>query len=128
MVLESFLQDLNKTNKNPLCGLSVLSEAGGEKQDIMKVVDNIIAEQSANYIALWDGLSLRQRLFLKAISKSQAKSIFSKDFISENELGTSGSVQKSITLLKKKNVIDVEGKDILFNDIFFKKWIKNKML
>ena len=99
-----------------------------EKQDVMKVIDNIIAEQFVNYIALWDGLSLRQRLFLKAISKSQRKPIFSKDFISENELGTSGSVQKSITLLKKKNIIDVDGKKIVFNDIFFKKWIKKKML
>ena len=73
-----------------------------EKQDVMKVVDNIIAEQSANYIALWDGLSLHQRLFLKTISRFQNKLIFSKDFIIENDLGTPGSIQKSITLLKKK--------------------------
>ena len=99
-----------------------------EKQDVMKVVDNIIAEQSANYIALWDGLSLHQRLFLKAISKSQAKPIFSKDFIAENELGTAGSIQKSITLLKKKNIIDVDAKEIRFNDVFFKEWIKKKMV
>jgi AAA+ ATPase superfamily predicted ATPase len=99
-----------------------------EKQDITNVLNNIISEQSANYIALWDGLSLHQRLFLKAISKSQAKPIFSKDFIAENELGTAGSIQKSITLLKKKNIIDVDGKEIRFNDVFFKEWIKKKML
>ncbi len=99
-----------------------------EKEDIIKVVDNIIAEQSANYIALWDGLSLHQRLFLKAISRVQNKQIFSKDFIVENDLGTSGSIQKSITLLKKKNIIDVDAKDIRFNDVFFKEWIRKKML
>lgn len=99
-----------------------------EKQDVMKVIDNIIAEQSSNYIALWDGLSLHQRLFLKAISKSQNKPIFSKDFILENDLGTPGSIQKSITLLRKKNIIDVDGKEIRFDDIFFKEWIKKKMV
>ena len=99
-----------------------------EKEDVMKVLDNIITEQSANYIALWDGLSLHQRLFLKAISKFQNKAIFSKDFIVENELGTPGSIQKSITLLKKKNIIDLDEKDILFNDVFFKEWIKKKMV
>ena len=99
-----------------------------EKQDVIKVIDNIIAEQSANYIGSWDGLSLHQRLFLKAISKSQAKPIFSKDFIAENELGTAGSIQKSITLLKKKNIIDVDAKEIRFNDVFFKEWIKKKMV
>ncbi len=99
-----------------------------EKEDIIKVVDNIIAEQSANYIVLWDGLSLHQRLFLKAICKFQNKPIFSKDFIVENDLGTPGSIQKSITLLKKKNIIDADGKEIRFNDIFFKEWIRKKIL
>ena len=99
-----------------------------EKEDVMKVLDNIIAEQSVNYIALWDGLSLHQRLFLKAITKFQNKPIFSKDFIVENDLGTPGSIQKSITLLKKKNIIDVDAKEIRFNDVFFKEWIKKKMV
>jgi len=99
-----------------------------EKEDAMEVLDNIVAEQSVNYIALWDGLSLHQRLFLKAISKFQNKEMFSKDFIAENDLSTPGSVQKSITLLKKKNIIDVDGKEIRFNDVFFREWIKKKMI
>lgn len=99
-----------------------------DKKDIVKVVDNIIVEQSANYIALWDLLSLHQRLFLKAISKFQNKTIFSKDFIVENDLGTPGSIQKSIALLKKKNIIDLEEKELRFHDVFFKEWIKKKML
>ncbi len=99
-----------------------------KKGDITKVVDNIVAEQSVNYIALWDSLSLHQRLFLKAISKFQNKEMFSKDFIAENDLSTPGSIQKSITLLKKKNIIDVDGKEIRFHDVFFKEWIRKKML
>ncbi len=50
------------------------------------------------------------------------------ELLPENELGTSGSIQKSITLLKKKNIIDVDGQEIRFNDVFFKEWIKKKML
>lgn len=99
-----------------------------EEEDVAKVLDNIIHEQSANYIALWDGLSLHQRLFLKAVSKSQEKAIFSANFIRENNLGTAGSIQKSIALLKKKNIIDLDGKDVQFNDIFFKEWINKKMV
>jgi len=99
-----------------------------EKEDIIEVLENIINEQSVNYIAFWDGLSLRQRLFLKAISKFRNKHVFSKEFIMENDLGTAGSVQKSIALLKKKNIIDVEGKEIWFNDVFFKEWIKKRMI
>ncbi|GAG41510.1 unnamed protein product, partial [marine sediment metagenome] len=62
------------------------------------------------------------------ISKFQNKQMFSKDFITENDLSTPGSIQKSITLLKKKNIIDVDGKEIRFNDVFFREWIKKKMI
>jgi AAA+ ATPase superfamily predicted ATPase len=105
-----------------------LEEEKLEKKDVLEVLENIINEQSVNYIAFWDGLSLHQRLFLKAISKIQDRHIFSKGFIMENDLGTAGSVQKSIALLKKKNIIDVVGKEIWFNDVFFKEWIKKKMI
>ena len=96
--------------------------------DIYAVLNNIITEQAANYIAVWDGLSLHQRLFLKAIIKSPERRLFSKNFIIENELGTPGSIQKSIRLLTKKNIIDLEGKEIRFNDVFFKEWISKKMI
>ncbi len=99
-----------------------------EKENVMEVFDNIITEQSTNYIVLWDGLSLHQRLLLKAICRFPNKPIFSKEFIFENDLGTSGSIQKSIALLKKKNILDANGKEIQFNDIFFKEWITNKMI
>ena len=99
-----------------------------KKVDIDAVMTNIINEQTANYISVWDGLSMHQRLFLKAIIKSPEASIFSKEFVSENELGTPGSVQKSISLLTKKNIIDTEDKHIRFNDVFFKEWIKNRMV
>ncbi len=99
-----------------------------KKVDIDAVMTSIINEQSANYISIWDGLSMHQRLFLKAIIKSPEGSIFSKEFVSENELGTPGSIQKSISLLTKKNIIDTEDKDIRFNDVFFKEWIKKRMV
>ena len=99
-----------------------------KEDDVDAVLANIITEQAANYIAVWDGLSLHQRLFLKAVIKSPEQPLFSKNFIFENELGTPGSIQKSISLLTKKNIIDVEGKEIRFNDVFFKEWINKKML
>jgi hypothetical protein len=99
-----------------------------KEDDIDAVLDNIITEQAANYITVWDGLSLHQRLLLKAIIKSPEQPLFSKNFIFENELGTPGSIQKSISLLTKKNIIDVEGREIRFNDVFFKEWIKKKMI
>ena len=99
-----------------------------KEDDVDAVLANIITEQAANYIAVWDGLSLHQRLFLKAVIKSPEQPLFSKNFIFENELGTPGSIQKSISLLTKKNIIDVEGKEIRFNDVFFKEWINKKMI
>jgi len=95
-----------------------LEEGKLKKEDVLEVLENIINEQSVNYITFWDGLSLHQRLFLKAISKVQNKHTFSKEFIMENDLGTAGSVQKSIALLKKNiikpNLFPLNIYDILF--------------
>jgi hypothetical protein len=99
-----------------------------KEDDINAVLDNIITEQAVNYITVWDSLSLHQRLLLKAIIKSPEQPLFSKNFIFENELGTPGSIQKSISLLTKKNIMDVEARKIRFNDVFFKEWIKKKMI
>jgi hypothetical protein len=77
-----------------------------KEDDLDAVLANIITEQAANYIAVWDGLSLHQRLLLKAVIRSPEQSLFSKNFIFENELGTPGSIQKSVSLLTKKNIID----------------------
>jgi predicted Zn-dependent protease with MMP-like domain len=41
-----------------------------KEDDVDAVLDNIIIEQAANYITVWDGLALHQRLLLKAIIKS----------------------------------------------------------
>jgi len=54
--------------------------------------------------------------------------MFSKDYIAENHLGTPGSVQKSISLLRKKNIIDLDGREIRFNDVFFREWIRKNMI
>jgi hypothetical protein len=73
-----------------------------KEDNVDAVLDNIIIEQAANYITVWDGLALHQRLLLKAIIKSPEQPLFSKNFIFKNELGIPESIQKSISLLKKR--------------------------
>jgi len=91
------------------------------------VLNQILAEESPLYIALWDSLSLHQRRTLQAIVSRGGKKVFSHSFIEENNLGAYSSLQTSIKLLIKKGILDKENDTYVFTDVFFKEWIRRKM-
>ena len=65
---------------------------------------------------------------LIAIASSGGENVFSSDFIRDNDLGAVSSVQTSINLLMKKEIIDKEDNIYYITDVFFKKWIEKKMI
>lgn len=91
------------------------------------VLNQVLAEETPLYIALWDSLPLHQRRTLQAIASQGGGNIFSHSFIEENNLGAYASVQTSIRLLVKKGILDKENNTYVFTDVFFKEWVKRKM-
>ena len=87
----------------------------------------ILSEYTPFYLTLWDGLSLHQRRLLQAIADLGSKNLFSQEFIHTGNLGTSSSIQTSLRLLLKKQILDKNGNDHFFTDIFFREWIKWKI-
>jgi len=87
----------------------------------------LLSENTPVYISLWDGLSLHQRRVLVAIATHGGSSLFSQDFIRENNLGNSSSIQTSLRLLMKRQVLDKEENTYFITDVFFKEWIRRNM-
>ncbi|OPX29023.1 MAG: hypothetical protein B1H08_04785 [Candidatus Omnitrophica bacterium 4484_171] len=98
------------------------------KSHIQEAISEILAEQGANFTNLWDSLSAKQRNFLVAFALSRPVNLYGKDFILKNNLGTSSSLQKIIKALVNKQVIEKDNGDVVFNDIFFPEWIKEKTI
>ena len=92
-------------------------------------MNKILDGQSAVYVTLWNTLPLHQRRTLIAIASSGGENVFSRDFVRDNDLGAVSSVQTSINLLMKKEMIDKEDNNRYYiADVFFKKWIEKEMI
>lgn len=95
-------------------------------KDIDQAINQIIRNQGDLYVTLWDRLSFHQKNLLAAIAIHGGENIFSSDFVSENDLGASSSVQKSVAALIDRDVLEKINGRFEFSDIFFKEWIKRK--
>jgi hypothetical protein len=91
-------------------------------------MNKILDGQSAVYATIWNTLPLHQKRMLIAIASSGGGNVFSRDFIRDNDLGAVSSVQTSITLLMKKEIIDKEGSSYYITDVFFKNWLDKEMV
>lgn len=96
-------------------------------EDIKNAVEQIFLNQSELYFSIWENLSLHQRALLTALIKTEAKNIYSAQFISEHNLGSNSLVQKSIKMLVKKDIVEKDNGVYEVQDIFFKEWIKTRI-
>ena len=74
------------------------------------------------FINLMDTLTEKQRNFLCAVSEGEKK-LSSVDTLQRYQLGTSGNRRIIKYALKKRDLIDVTGKDIQIQDPILKRWI-----
>jgi len=97
-------------------------------EDISPAMNKIVDGQSAVYVTIWNTLPLHQKRILIAIASSGGENVYSMDFIRDNDLRAVSSVQTSINLLMKKEIIDKEDNTYYITDVFFKKWIEKEMV
>ena len=74
------------------------------------------------FVNLMDTFTEKQRNFLCAVSEG-AKKLSSVDTLQRYQLGTSGNLRIIKDALKKRDLIDVTGKDIQIQDPILKRWI-----
>ena len=98
-----------------------------EIDDIEPTLNLVLSENTPFYLTTWEGLSMHQRRLLQSIANMGSNHIFSQDFIFSGNLGTSSTVQTSLRLLVKKQILDKENNNYFFTDVFFKEWIKRKI-
>lgn len=95
--------------------------------DVERALVKILDESQAVFIPIWDRLTLHQRQALHAIANYGGRTLFSKKFVSEHHLGALSSLQTSLRLLTKREILDKENGNYIFTDVFFKEWIKRRM-
>jgi hypothetical protein len=104
-----------------------LEEQVVKRKVIDTVLNKILERESPLFLALWEGLSVHQRQVLQAIATRGGEKVFSKDFLQQYHLKALSSVQTSIRLLRRKDLLDKEENIFYITDVFFKEWVKRKM-
>ena len=92
------------------------------KTIIDEALQAMLNSLNLQFVNLMDTLTEKQRSFLCAVSDG-VKNFSASDTLQRYKLGTSGNIRILKEALKKRDLIDVTGKDIQIQDPILKRWI-----
>ena len=83
----------------------------------------LLRQNHALFMEQINSLTLYQIRFIRAIMAGKAQEVNRKETIEEFELGSSANVATIKKALQKKELIEIEGKQIYFSDPIFIHWL-----
>jgi len=92
-------------------------------EDIDRVESDILKNREAEFINIWESLTLNQRKALKLITATGGKNIYSANNLSRLGFTSASQISKALELLLKKEAV---SKNELYSiqDVLFKRWIE----
>ena len=93
------------------------------ERDIGEAIARIVAQDAPHYSALWDRLSLHQRQVLQAIGQGGGRNVFAASYLAAHRLGSHSSMQTSLRLLVKEQVLAKTHGEYRFVDPFLREWV-----
>ena len=84
---------------------------------------DLLNQNHALFMEQMNGLTQYQIRFVRAVMDGKALEINRKDTIEEYELGSSANIATIKKALQKKELVEIEGKDIHFSDPIFIHWL-----
>ena len=97
------------------------------EQDIGGAITRIVEQDASHFSAIWDRLSLHQRQVLQAIAGRGGRNVFAAEFLASHRLGSHSSVQTSLRMLLKNQVLFRANGEYRFTDAFFREWIASRL-
>ena len=101
-------------------------EKGFSPEIINKVENTIIEKRSLEHTILWETLTINQKKTLKLILLNNGYNLFNADSLKSVNLKTGSLVTKTLSSLKKKEII-VKNGNYQIQDIVFKKWLQKTL-
>jgi hypothetical protein len=94
--------------------------------DIATAIDDLLEQNKVFFQREVEQVSELQLNFLRALADGVSTGFSRKDIIKKYRLESSANVQSVKKALLKKDLIDVDGQEITFNDSLFKLWLKRQ--
>jgi hypothetical protein len=96
-------------------------------EDVESAVTDLFNQNSMLYYQYIDGLSGFQMNFLRALADGKNSEFTKSEILKNYQLGTSANVKRLKNALEKKELIDIAGKIVTFNDPVFKRWFQKNI-
>ncbi|WP_298645779.1 ATP-binding protein [uncultured Proteiniphilum sp.] len=88
---------------------------------------DLLNQNSMLYFKYIDGLTTYQLNFLYAVAVGVTSEFTRSENLVRYQLGTSANIRRLKTSLENKELIDISGKTVSFNDPIFKLWFKKNV-
>ena len=95
-------------------------------KDVTAAIDDLLEQNKVFFQREVEQLSELQLNFLRALANGVTTGFSRKDVIKKYRLESSANVQSVKKALLKKDLINVDGPEISFNDSLFKQWLKRQ--
>lgn len=92
-------------------------------KDITSAIDDLLEQNKVFFQREVEQLSELQFNFLRALANGVSAGFSRKDVIRKYRLESSANIQSIKRALLKKDLIDIDGQEISFNDSLFKLWL-----
>lgn len=96
-------------------------------EDVELAVADLFNQNSMLYYQYIEGLSGFQMNFLRAVADGKNSEFTKTEILQNYHLGTSANVKRLKNALEKKELIDITGKTVTFNDPVFKRWFQKNI-
>jgi uncharacterized protein len=83
----------------------------------------LLAEQDTVFEAIWQRLTLAQRAVLRAVVLQEGQGLLSADTRVRHRLGSTSTIQTSLNLLMKQDLIHKEGSRFVVVDSLLREWV-----
>lgn len=95
-------------------------------KDVTAAIDDLLEQNKVFFQREVEQLSELQLNLLRALANGVTTGFSRKDVIKKYRLESSANVQSVKKALLKKDLINVDGQEISFNDSLFKQWLKRQ--
>ncbi len=95
-------------------------------KDISNAIDDLLEQNKVFFQREVEQLTEHQLNFLRALANGVTTGFSSREIIRKYRLESSANVQAVRKSLLKKDLIDVDGQEISFNDSLFKLWLRRQ--
>ena len=102
------------------------SEKVVTNENVTDAIDDLLEQNKVFFQREVEMLSELQINFLRALANGITTGFSRKEVINKYRLESSANVQSVKKALLKKDIIDVDGREISFNDSLFKLWLKRQ--